>query len=103
MRLSIIICFTILFALVSGCKSTQKQQIYTAKYSTEKIEIDGKLNEKIWQKAEKLSFQALDNSFCTENGTAKIIWDDKYIYVGTKLYDTDIVQESNGNWKKESI
>ena len=98
MRLSIVACFSILFALVSGCNSVQKNQIYTAEYSTEKIEIDGKLNEKSWEKAGKLNFQALDNSFCTENGTVKIIWDDKYIYVGAKLYDSDIVQESNENW-----
>ncbi len=95
MRLSIITCFAILFALVSGCRSVQKQQIYTAEYSTEKIKVDGKLDEKAWKNAEELSFQALDGSFCTENGTAKIIWDDKYIYVGAKLYDSDIVQESN--------
>jgi Carbohydrate family 9 binding domain-like len=98
MRLSIIACFTILIALVSGCRSVQKQQIYTAEYSTEKIEVDGKLDEKAWEKAENLSFQALDGSFCTENGIAKIIWDDKYIYVGAKLYDSDIVQESNKDW-----
>lgn len=95
MRLSIITCFTILFALVSGCRSVQKNQVYVAEYSLEKIKIDGKLDEKAWKKAENLTFQALDGSFCTENGTAKILWDDKYIYVGAKLYDSDIVQESN--------
>ena len=99
MRLSVIICFSILFALVSGCRSIQKQQVYTAEYSTEKIEIDGKLNEKSWEKAKELSFEALDGSFCTENGTAKIIWDDKYIYVGAKLYDSDIVQEGDKDWE----
>lgn len=98
MKLSIITCFTILFALVSGCKSIQKNPVYTAEYSTEKIKIDGKLNENAWKNAESLNFQALDNSFCTENGTVKIIWDDKYIYIGAKLYDSDIVQESNKNW-----
>ncbi len=98
MRLSIITCFSILLALVSGCNSIPKKQIYTAEYSTEKIKIDGKLDEKAWAKADTLSFQALDGSFCTENGTAKIIWDDKYIYVGAKLYDSDIVQESNEDW-----
>ena len=99
MGLSIITCFTILFALVSGCRSIPKEQIYTAEYSKEKIKIDGKLDEKAWEKAEKLSFQALDGSFCTENGTAKIIWDDKYIYVGAKLYDSDIVQEGDKDWE----
>lgn len=98
MRLSIIMCFTIVFAFVSGCRSIQKNPIYIAEYSTERIKIDGKLNEKSWEKAEKLSFQALDGYFCTENGVAKIIWDNEYIYVGAKLYDSDIVQESNKNW-----
>jgi Carbohydrate family 9 binding domain-like len=95
MRLSVITYFLILFAFVSGCRSIQKQQVYTAEYSTEKIKIDGKLNEKAWEKAENLSFQTLDGSSCTENGIAKIIWDDKYIYVGAKLYDSDIVQGGN--------
>ncbi len=99
MRLSIITCFIILFALAPGCRSIQKQQIYTAEYSAEKIKIDGKLDEKAWGKAKNLSFEALDRSFCTENGTAKIIWDDKYIYVGAKLYDSDIVQEGDKDWE----
>ena len=40
----------------------------------------------------------MDNSLCTENENVKIIWDNKYIYVGAKLYDSDIVQESNEDW-----
>lgn len=99
MRLSIIICCATLFALVSGCNSIPKKQIYTAEYSTEKIKVDGKLDEMAWEKAENLTFQALDGSFCTENGTAKILWDDKYIYVGAKLYDSDIVQEGDKDWE----
>lgn len=101
MRLPILGCFTIVFALVSGCKSTTiaEEQVYTAEYSKEKIKIDGKLDEKVWSNAEKLSFQALDGSFCTENGTAQITWDDDYIYVGAKLYDSDIVQEGDKDWE----
>jgi Carbohydrate family 9 binding domain-like len=101
MKLLVIISFSVLFVLVLECKSIPKDQIkktYTAKYSTEKIKIDGRLDEKAWQKAEELSFQALNSSPCTENGTVKIIWDDKYIYVAAKLYDSDIVQESNEDW-----
>ena len=98
MKLSVITCFAILLALVSGCNSIPNSQIYTAEYSIEKIKIDGELNEKSWEKAEELSFQALDGSFCTENGSVKIIWNDEYIYIGAKLHDSDIVQESNKNW-----
>jgi hypothetical protein len=98
MRLSVITYSLILLALVSGCRSIQKQQVYTAEYTTEKIKLDGKLNEKSWKNVKELSFEALDGSVCTENGIVKIIWDDKYIYVGAKLYDSDIVQESNKNW-----
>ena len=71
MRLSIIICCAALFALVSGCNSIPKRQVYTAKYSKEKINIDGRQNKKAWEKAENLTFQSLDGSFCTENGIAK--------------------------------
>ncbi len=102
MRLSIISCFAILLALVSGCQFLQNNdggKAYTAEYSTEKINVDGKLDEKAWQNAEELSFQALDDSSCTENGIVKIIWDDKYIYVGAKLYDSDIVQEGDKDWE----
>ncbi len=100
MRLSVITCFSVLFVLVSGCQIMQNNETkkpYIAEYTKEKIKVDGKLDEKIWKNAKNLSFQALDGSVCTENGVAKIIWDDKYIYVGAKLYDSDIVQESNEN------
>lgn len=98
MRILTTIFLTLLFGTISGCKSSSDEQVYIAKYAECKFKIDGKLDEKAWEKAQKLSFQALDGSSCTENGTVRIAWDKNYIYVGAKLYDSDIVQESDENW-----
>ena len=93
----LLICF-----FVAGCKvfdvdSTPKP--YEVQYTSTPIKVDGKLDEAIWEKAKPLDFRPLPKYTCTEKGIVKIIWDDKYVYVGGVLHDSDIVQESTKNWE----
>lgn len=98
---NILIIF-LLVSLLTGCNSVHnasEPRVYEVNYSKTPIKIDGKLNEPAWTKAENLTFNPIPRSLCTENGTVKILWDDKYVYVGAVLRDSDIVQLSKRNWR----
>lgn len=92
----------LLTSLLTGCNSayhasTSKE--YEVHYSSTPIKVDGKLNEPIWTKAKALRFKPIPRSLCIENGIVKILWDDKYVYVGAVFCDSDIVQLSKRNWR----
>jgi len=56
------------------------------------VRIDGKLNEKCWQNAPVMEFRDLVNgSKPTISSNARIVWDDKYIYVAYEIRDPDVV------------
>jgi hypothetical protein len=61
--------------------------------TTDKIKIDGKLNEKIWTKLksiESFKFPWAKKGDLKQKTIAKLTWDDKYLYVGYLACDKDI-------------
>lgn len=99
--------FVILF---SGCALTpkinkgEKEMVATpciiTKYSEVPVVIDGKFDDPVWKIAPvyKLTLSKDDESkgnVLQEKGEAQVAWDENYLYVGVKLYDSDIVQESD--------
>ena len=68
-----------------------------------KVTLDGKLNEGAWAKAPAYTFQAPARNYGTvmpkvaknpdpfESGTVKLVYDDKYLYIGAVLQDSDVV------------
>ena len=84
---------------ITGCKSIEPEEAYKVHYTAEQIVIDGKLEETAWCKSKELNFTSLPRYSCNENGKVKLLWDDKYVYLGGVLYDSDIIQESNKNWR----
>ncbi|MHC4874123.1 MAG: carbohydrate-binding family 9-like protein [Planctomycetota bacterium] len=76
----------------AGNKDLEKfMKPYTCVYTEKAIKIDGRLNEKAWDKAENLEFIQFGTLEKPLSRTeAKLLWDDKYIYVGFKAYDKDI-------------
>src|ERR1700691_367473 len=66
---------------------------YEVKRATSPIVIDGKVDDKAWAAANKVElifpwdFQTGDK----QKTTAKLLWDDDYLYVGYQCEDTDIV------------
>lgn len=69
-----------------------------------KITLDGNLNEGAWAKAPAYAFQppahnygvvmpkVAKNQDAFEPGMAKLVYDDKYLYIGAVLQDSDVVQ-----------
>ena len=68
------------------------------------IALDGNLNEGAWKKAPAYQFQLPARNFGVvmpkvaknpdpfESGTVKLLYDDKYLYIGAVLHDSDVVQ-----------
>lgn len=99
--------FCLMVCLTGFCFSTTAQSIYT-KYknvltlpegyvcyrTAEKLKLDGRLSESSWQKAESTTpfVDISGEGFakpCYET-TAKMLWDDEYLYVSAVLQEPDI-------------
>lgn len=85
---------------ITGCSTTcvKEPSEYLAHYTDKPIKVDGKLDDPAWSNAAFLSFRPLPKYTYTETGKGKILWDNKYVYVGVELKDSDIVQESDEDW-----
>ncbi|MCM8788852.1 MAG: carbohydrate-binding family 9-like protein [Candidatus Omnitrophica bacterium] len=119
------IAFMLAFGLAffSGCttiqttsdaKSTPAPFTVIAKHSKTPVLVDGYLDDDVWQKTPSYSFsisrgyslpleKRIDKrpniGKLAEPGEIKIAWDEKFLYVGAKLYDSDVVQENEENQK----
>ncbi len=69
---------------------TQAQQTSTVKFITEKIKLDGILDEQAWQNAEQLpafwQFFPKDSVKAKYQTEIMLAYDDKNVYIGAKLY-----------------
>lgn len=72
-----------------------------AKYTEKPVIVDGILNDIVWKKSPVYKLSLADNkkSEPMEKGQAQIAWNEKYLYIGVKFYDSDIVQESEEDQK----
>lgn len=64
---------------------------YSCPSVTDRITVDGNLDEPAWKMAESLSFKlpaSGDSAISKTEG--RILWDENYLYVGFKAYDQDI-------------
>ena len=96
-----------------ACTTTYGQNAVSpeviVKYTTEPINIDGKLNEKAWAAAPAYSLVLPLKSISSlpesmqknigetihEKGSVKLLRDDNYLYVGAELEDSDVMNEGN--------
>lgn len=106
----IIVCLLCLI-LFSGCALTLKTPVkevsselvsVVAKYSEKPVIVDGNLDDPVWKEAPvyELSLSKDEEGKgknLQEKGYVQIAWDENYLYIGVKFYDSDIVQESDKN------
>ena len=72
-------------------QSQNEEKAYLCNYADEPIKIDGVLDEPAWKNAEVLHFKIPRSLKEPVSKTeAKILWDDKYLYVSFKAYDKDV-------------
>ena len=95
-RCGLILSFLLLLAApcVGGEPSGRKQIVVHR--ASKPIKLDGQLNDPAWQEASAVSldipreFQQQGQSL-EEQGTAKLLWDDKFLYIAFDFVDSDVV------------
>lgn len=72
-------------------KAKTFNQIYSCLYADENLKIDGNLTEASWEKAEILDFFIpVSGKPAVSKTEGRVLWSEKYLYVGFKAYDRDI-------------
>lgn len=92
MKEIVISLFLLSMCLVMGCSSPISM---IAKYTSEPVVIDGKLDDSAWLNANVYTMnlardkQAMGHTL-REDGQVMVTWDDDYFYLGIKFQDSDI-------------
>jgi hypothetical protein len=96
-----------LLVTVSASGNNITEPSVVAKYTSEPVKLDGKLDEGAWAKAtayslvlplktysgQPESMQKTLGTVLREKSTVKLLWDDNYLYVGAEFEDSDVVNE----------
>lgn len=79
----------------------------------DKIKVDGKLDEPVWDAAQELRFvdvmTGLPNKTFPVNGTARVLWNDQNLYVAFVVEDKDVVggfpkgEKDPHLWTKDTV
>ncbi|MCK4644993.1 MAG: carbohydrate binding family 9 domain-containing protein [Candidatus Aminicenantes bacterium] len=91
-RLVFIILFLLPLLLWSKENKPQEQKVVRALRANDQIEIDGLLEEKIWQEKGCSDFtqsDPTDGAQPTEKTTVWVAYDEKCLYVAARLYDSE--------------
>ncbi len=99
----------LLFCFASGTVAEEMAtQQYFCKRAGTPITVDGKLDEAVWQEAAEMKFRLTTDGapprFAT---TARMLWDETYLYVGYHCVDEDIwatmTQRDDHLWEEEVV
>ncbi|MFA6177164.1 MAG: carbohydrate-binding family 9-like protein [Phycisphaerae bacterium] len=77
----------------------------------ENLKMDGKLSDPAWKNASEYQLELAKNVYAKspdnirktlgdtlrEKGSVKLLWNEKYLYVGVKMEDSDVVAEGKGD------
>ena len=73
--------------------SSKKRKYFTQKIANSSPEIDGELNDVAWEQVawsgDYIQREPYDNQPPTQNTAFKILYDDKFLYIGVRCYDTE--------------
>ena len=90
-----LILFALLFFSFSGdANGDTFPRVYNAHHADSAIEIDGRLDDKAWQKAEKseyfISMKGVSFPAPEKKTSMKMLWDDNCLYIAAILEEDDI-------------
>ncbi len=63
---------------------------YTARKTTEAIHVDGKLDERVWEKAQAVNLSHKNGGEPQQATTVRMLWDDYYLYFSWDCVDSHI-------------
>jgi hypothetical protein len=77
---------------ISGQKEVEHKRLIARKVKNGAIKIDGKLDEAAWKDAPStgLFVRTMDGMKADQTTTAKVLWDDKNLYVAYEMEDKDV-------------
>jgi len=76
---------------VMAQESPGKGLALEAAYTSKPVKLTGKLDDPAWRKAKPITFYSASTGKEPISKTeARVLWDDKYLYIGYKAYDKDI-------------
>ncbi|CAG0942890.1 partial Endo-1,4-beta-xylanase A, partial [Candidatus Brocadiaceae bacterium] len=85
----------------AGCPQETAFKV-TVPFTSEKMTVDGELKESAW---EDITTDICKVIYRTTNNTAKfgVLWDNTYLYVGVKVLDTDLRNDSSIPFDDDSV
>ncbi len=113
MKTACAIFLTLGLTACSSFRSDNRHEI-VASYVTYPIRMDGKLEESAWQKTPAYTFVHAESQYqkanpdikeffrngVVEAGTVRLLWNEKYLYIGFEFIDTDVVAEGLTDQKR---
>jgi hypothetical protein len=94
---------------VQGPAKAETRKRYVARRTADPIKIDGKLDEPAWKDAPSTGafVNTLTGGPADQSTEAKLLWDDKFLYVGFENADTDIwsnlTKRDDKLWTQEAV
>ena len=86
------LCFFFLFSHYFYAQSKNPKKIYTTKKISETVDIDGIMDESVWNEVpwgnEFIENEPDENTAPTFQTQFKMLYDEKFLYVGIKAFDT---------------
>ena len=90
MKYAVMIDISFLFLILLMQTSFAQQKEVHVKWVEEEINLDGALNERAWQSADVATdfsqFFPTDTLLSTSQTEIKMLFDEKYLYLGIKVY-----------------
>ena len=104
------VCFAVIEFICMGSCFAQSGASYAALRRSDTITVDGHLNEASWQNAVSTAvFTVWNGSAAPTNlqTSAKIVWDDQYLFVGFTARDPDVYATYSGRdvrcWEQDTF
>lgn len=89
--------------LVDATASEVNPFLLDAVYVEEGPEINGRLDDLVWDKAQPILFARHPEINGKTTAIVKLLWDEKYLYVGVDVNDTQIEGAGETPWDSDSI
>jgi hypothetical protein len=88
--LSRLLLIVVLGAGIVATSDGQGRPSFICRRAPSAIRIDGKLDDAAWSKADLIHYTALDGKQPQSTTEARVLWDDRYLYVAFRAYDKDV-------------
>jgi hypothetical protein len=83
--------------------SLPPSEVVSAIRTVNSLTVDGNLDEPIWKQAQLLIYAVHPPANDSTKATVKLLWDDRYLYVGFDVNDTQVESSVTTPWDGDSV